>query len=519
MVVSTRMITNEPGRRDVTRGQGALAGVAAGAAALGVAELLAAILPGAMSPIIAVGDLVIALQPAGAKQLMVDLFGEADKLLLNLVIAAVALTAAAIIGMVARNRPAAAQVGFGAFGLLAVGAGLREPLAEPIITLIISVAAVVVAIGTFQLLIGLARGPRVPSAEMPDWERRRFLGTSLAVVGVAAGAGLLGRFLVQNAVGAAQAVEIPPPLAPAASPPPPLDVAGITSLVTPNTEFYRIDTALLVPRADMETWRLRMTGLVDRPLELTYDELLAMPLFEQYVTIACVSNEVGGHLVGNALWRGVHLKELFERAGVQPEASQVVGRSIDGFTVGFPLAHALADDREAMVAVAMNGEALPASHGFPARLIVPGLFGYVSATKWLSEIELTTWEGFDAYWVPLGWSKEGPILTQSRIDTPRSGDRPAAGIVPIAGVAWAPDRGVRAVEIQVDDGPWVEAEVSSPISDATWVQFVHRWDATPGDHRLQVRAIDGTGDVQTDQRTPPAPDGARGHHTVSVTVG
>ena len=262
-----------------------------------------------------------------------------------------------------------------------------------------------------------------------------------------------------------------------------------------------------------------MTGLVDRPLEMTYDELLAMPLFEQYVTIACVSNEVGGSLVGNALWRGVRLKELFDRAGVQSEASQVVGRSVDGFTVGFPLGHALADEREPMVALAMNGEALPTRHGFPARLIVPGLFGYVSATKWLAEIELATWDGFDAYWVPLGWSKEGPILTQSRIDTPRNGDRLAAGRVAIAGVAWAPDRGISAVEVQVDDGDWVAAETSTPISDATWVQFVHRWDATDGDHAVRVRATDGNGDVQTDERTPPAPDGARGHHTISVSVG
>jgi DMSO/TMAO reductase YedYZ molybdopterin-dependent catalytic subunit len=518
MVVSTRMSTTEPGPRAATPGQGALAGIAAGAAALGVAELLAAILPGAMSPIIAVGDLVIALQPAGAKQLMVDLFGEADKLILNLVIAAVALTAAAIIGVVGRDRPAVAQVGFGAFGLLALGAGLREPLADPIMTLIISVAAVAVAIGTYQFLIGIARGLQVQPAGMPDWGRRRFLGTSLAVVGVAAGAGLLGRFLVQNPSDSARAI-VPPPVEPAPSPPPALDVGGITPLVTPTTEFYRIDTALLVPRPDMETWRLRMTGLVDRPLELSYDELLAMPLFEQYVTIACVSNEVGGDLVGNALWRGVRLKDLFEQAGVQPEASQVVGRSVDGFTVGFPLAHALADERESMVAVAMNDEALPANHGFPARLIVPGLFGYVSATKWLAEVELSTWEGFDAYWVRLGWSKEGPILTQSRIDTPRGGDRPAAGSVPIAGVAWAPDRGVRAVEVQVDDGPWIEAEVSTPISGATWVQFVYGWEATPGDHTLRVRAIDGDGEVQTDQRTPPEWDGARGHHTVNVSVG
>jgi hypothetical protein len=258
--------------------------------------------------------------------------------------------------------------------------------------------------------------------------------------------------------------------------------------------------------------------MVDRPLELTYDELVAMPLHDQYVTIACVSNEVGGDLVGNALWRGVRLKELLDRAGVQPEATQIVGRAVDGFTAGFPTVWALADEREALVAVAMNGDPLPADHGFPARLIVPGLYGYVSATKWLAEIELTRFEAFDGYWVPLGWSKEAPILTQSRIDTPRAGSDVPAGTVPIAGVAWAPDRGISAVEVQVDEGEWQPAELSVPISDATWVQFVNRWDASAGEHTIRVRATDGDGVVQTAETSRPDPDGARGHHTVTVRV-
>jgi DMSO/TMAO reductase YedYZ molybdopterin-dependent catalytic subunit len=496
-----------------------LAGIAAGVAALGTGELVAGILPGAVSPIIAVGDLVISLQPPGAKDLMVALFGEADKLVLNVAVGVVALGGAALIGILARENRRLAAIGFGVGGLLALGAGLREPLAEPLVTLVLAALAVGAAIGAYNLLIGMAEPG---GAEMPNMGRRRVIGTSIALVGVAAAGGLFGRFLAQGRSDAPTGTsEIPAPAEPAASPPAGAELAGldITPIVTPNTEFYRIDTALLVPRPDMGDWRLRMTGMVDRELVMTYDELLAMPLFEQYVTIACVSNEVGGGLVGNARWTGVRLKELFDQAGVSPEASQVVGRSVDGFTVGFPLSHALADDREAMVAVGMNGEPLPASHGFPARLIVPGLFGYVSATKWLAEIELTTWDAFDAYWVPLGWSKEGPILTQSRIDTPRNGDRLTAGTIPVAGVAWAPDRGVTAVEVRIDDGEWVAAETSTPISDATWVQFVHRWEATAGDHRIAVRATDGTGEVQTDQRTPPAPDGARGHHTIGVNVG
>jgi DMSO/TMAO reductase YedYZ molybdopterin-dependent catalytic subunit len=501
----------------------ALAGAAAGAAALGAAELLAGLLPGAASPVVAVGDLVIALQPAGAKQLVVDLFGEADKLLLNLVIAGVAIGAASLGGVVARRRPSLLPIGAAVFGILALGAGLRDPLAEPITTLLVAAVAVGVAIGVARLLLRMAERASSPQPEMPAWGRRRFLGTSVAVIGLAAGSGVLGRSLLERGrLGAVPQTGELPEAATAAGPLPAgaeLEVPGITPLVTPTERFYRIDTALLVPRPRLETWRLRVHGMVDEEFELTYDELLAMPLVEQYVTIACVSNEVGGGLVGNALWRGVPLKDLLQRAGANPDATQIVGRAVDGFTVGFPTGYALADGREPLVAVAMNGAPLPAEHGFPARLIVPGLFGYVSATKWLTEIELATWEGFDAYWVPLGWSKEGPILTQSRIDTPRGGERLAPGRGTVAGVAWAPDRGISAVEVQVDEGEWRRAELSVPISDATWVQWRLNWDAVAGEHRIRVRATDGDGEVQTDQRSEPAPDGARGRHEVRVTVG
>lgn len=506
-----------------TRAAAAIAGLASGAAALGGAELLAGLLPGAASPIIAVGDLVIALQPPGAKQLVVDLVGEADKLVLNLLIAAVALAITAGIGVLARTRPGLARIVIVLGGILALGAGLRDPLAEPITTLVVAAAAVAIATWLLGRLLRLAaEHGSAPVAEMPDWGRRRFLGTSIAVVGVAAAGGLVGRTLLDrsrlNAVPQGGAIPPPVDVAPALPAGVSLDVPDLTPIVVPNRDFYRIDTALLVPRPDLATWRLRVTGMVARPFELTYDELVAMPLHEQYVTIACVSNEVGGDLVGNALWSGVRLKDLLERAGINPEATQIVGRAVDGFTVGFPTSWAIADDREPLVAVAMNGEPLPADHGYPARLIVPGLFGYVSATKWLTEIELTTLEAFDAYWVPLGWAKEAPILTQSRIDVPRNGASVEAGTVSIAGVAWAPDRGVVAVEVQIDEDGWVPAELSAPISDATWVQFVRRWEAPAGEHLVRVRAIDAAGDVQTDQKTRPAPDGARGHHTIRVTV-
>ena len=273
-----------------------------------------------------------------------------------------------------------------------------------------------------------------------------------------------------------------------------------------------------MPQVDVATWKLEIKGLVDRPFTLTYDELLALPLFEQYVTIACVSNRVGEGLVGNALWTGVRLKDVLEMAGVQSGATQIVGRSVDGFTVGFPTSWAMAPEREPMVAVGMNRDFLPADHGYPARLIVPGLYGYVSATKWLQSIELTTREAVDGYWVPLGWAKDAPILTQSRIDAPSTGATVAAGPVDVAGVAWAPDRGIASVEVRFDDGPWQNARLSRPISDATWVQWTVPWAAAAGRHVIEVRATDGSGQVQTAEQTDPAPDGARGHHRIVVVV-
>ncbi|HEY5579476.1 MAG TPA: molybdopterin-dependent oxidoreductase, partial [Acidimicrobiia bacterium] len=288
-----------------------------------------------------------------------------------------------------------------------------------------------------------------------------------------------------------------------------------------NEDFYRIDTSLSVPRIQLDDWTVKLTGMVDRPFELTYEELLDLPMQERYVTLCCVSNEVGGDLVGNAKWMGVPLVDLLERAGVQQGATQIVGRAVDDFTVGFPTEVAL-DGREALVAVAMNGEPLPFEHGFPARLVVSGLYGYVSATKWLSEIELVPWDAFDAYWIPRGWSKEGPIKTQSRIDLPRTNAALPAGPHRIAGVSWAQNRGVTKVEVQFGDGsdaaPWHEVEVSEPLSKDTWIQWVYDWDAQPGNYLIRVRATDATGMTQPPGYTSPRPDGADGQHTIRVSI-
>ena len=297
-----------------------------------------------------------------------------------------------------------------------------------------------------------------------------------------------------------------------------LDVEGISPVVTPNKNFYRIDTAFSIPRVDVESWELRITGMVETPYTLTYGELLDLATEEEYVTLCCVSNDVGGDLIGNAKWQGIPLADVLNRAGIADEATQIVGRSVDGFSVGFPREVAF-DGRPVLVAVGMNGEPLPFKHGFPARLVVSGLYGYVSATKWLQEIELTTWEDFDGYWIPRGWSKEGPIKTQSRIDVPKPFRLDIApGLQPIAGVAWAQNRGIIKVEVQVDGRDWQEARLSSPISTHTWVQWVSEWDFTPGNHYVRVRATDSDGELQAQGPKPSAPNGAEGWHKVNFRV-
>ena len=511
----------------------ALAGIAAAAVGIGVSELVAGLVPGTPSLIVAVGSLLIALQPPGAKDLVVALFGTSDKTVLGVSIAVVGLAAGAAAGVLARR-----SFRNGVELLLVVGAAagiaaLLQPLDSPLLGLLNAAIGAVVAIAALRYLLVLAAAPRVdvgartggalePPGGMPAWGRRRFLLGAGGLLGGALVAGGVGRFLLQRRFPAAAPVsaslpvptEVVPPLAPAQS----LGAPGITPIVIPNDRFYRIDTELLVPQVDAATWQLQVTGMVDHLLTLSYDDLLALPLFEQYVTIACVSNPVGGDLVGNALWTGVHLRQVLAAAGIQAGATQIVGRAVDGFTVGFPTSWALDPSREPMIAVGMNRVPLPAEHGYPARLIVPGLYGYVSATKWLSEIQLTTMEAFDAYWVRLGWAKEGPIVTESRIDHPADGASLAAGPVTIDGVAWAPDRGISRVEVRVDGGAWEAAQLSRAISRATWVQWLYRWTATSGTHTIEVRAADGSGALQSATPSAPFPSGARGYDRIQVAV-
>lgn len=498
---------------------GALAGVVSAAVALGVGELVAALTGAADAPLVAVGDQVVKATPEPVKQWAISVFGTGDKLALQIGTAVILAVVAAGVGMAATRRLVYAIAAVVVFTGLGVAAAVTRPAAGPLAAVPSLVAGVVaLAVGWFLL----RRAPVTEGEEAQDmrvYGRRRFLVTSIAAVGGAGVAVAVGRNVgLGSAVNEARdKVVLPAPASPA--PPRPanvsLDVEGLSSYITPNDDFYRIDTALVTPNVLPGDYTLRIHGRCANPIELTFEELLARPMIERDITLSCVSNEVGGGLVGNARWLGVPLADLL--AEVRPDASadQLVGRSADGFTAGAPT-QLCADGRDAMIAVGMNGEPLPVEHGFPVRMIVPGLYGYVSATKWLTELELTSFADFDAYWIPRGWSTPTPIKTESRIDTPRR--KAAAGKVAVAGVAWAQHRGVNAVEVRVDDGAWQPARLSDVVSGDTWRQWVYEWDAAPGEHSLTVRATDGAGVVQTEQRTPVAPDGASGWHTVKVTV-
>ncbi|WP_144710514.1 molybdopterin-dependent oxidoreductase [Curtobacterium pusillum] len=505
----------------------AAAGIVAAAAFLAVAELGALVLGGAGSPLVAVGSAVIDLAPRGAKNLMVALFGTGDKLALFVLMAVLVAAISAGAGVLERARPPFGALVFavgGVLSLLAVttrsGSGTLD--GAP------SVLGVAAAIVVLRVLIGRLRrwesAAAVPSAATrpASTERRAFLvwGVTAAAVAVVVGtASRLGTSAVQAAAAARRAIKLPAPATPAPTVPAgaSLDVAGISPYVTPNADFYRIDTALRVPSVDTADWRLRIHGAVDHEVELSWDELLALPLEEHHATLSCVSNEVGGDLIGTALWLGYPIRHLLERAGVHAGADMVLSRSVDGFTAGTPLDVLQDEGTAALLAVGMNGEPLPPEHGFPVRMVVPGLYGYVSATKWVTELEVTRFSDAQGYWTPRGWSERGPVKLESRIDTPRAGSTVDAGsTVAVAGVAWQPHTGVKAVQVRIGGGAWEEATLADSVSADTWRQWVYRWTPTKGSHRIEVRAVSADGEVQTSVERPPAPNGATGWHTVEV---
>ncbi|MGW3348657.1 molybdopterin-dependent oxidoreductase [Nonomuraea rubra] len=357
--------------------------------------------------------------------------------------------------------------------------------------------------------------------EVAVFDRRRLLtGVAGGVVVAGAGAVLGNRLGARQAVDAARGgVTLPRAATPARPLPAGADlrIGGLSPFVTPNKDFYRVDTALVVPQVDPAEWTLRIHGMVDRPVELTFADLLKLPLTEADVTLTCVSNEVGGPYVGNARWLGARMADVLRRAGLRADADMLLSTSADGFTCGTPV-DVVMDGRDALFAVAMNGEVLPVDHGFPVRQVVPGLYGYVSATKWVVDIKVTRFDRDQAYWTPRGWSAMGPIKTQSRIDVPRQGGSLKAGPATIAGVAWAQHTGVDAVEVRVDRGQWREARLAEVPGPDTWRQWAIDWAATPGEHTIEVRATDASGRTQTEQPAPPAPDGASGWHAVTVQV-
>jgi DMSO/TMAO reductase YedYZ molybdopterin-dependent catalytic subunit len=519
--------------RPPLRTRAAIAGAAAAAVGLAVGEFVSAFGSSGQSLVGGVANEVVDRAAGGAVRWAIDVFGTANKAVLVVMIVGLSLAIGAWVGTLTLHRRWGGPIAFGIFGALGMIAGLRDPLSSKIVVAVAAVSAALAGIVTLFVLLRVARTGQVvtvtPSrpAERPGDEkasRRAFFGWAGAAGALAATAAVAARSLTNrtDVEATRQLVTLPPATTPPGEPPVAVGdafaVDQLTPYVTPNDDFYRIDTALVVPQVDVSTWRLMVSGLVDRPFDMSYDELVEMSTTEEVVTLSCVSNEVGGTLVGNARWQGVPLQRLLERAGVQPDGTQVVGRSVDSFTAGFPIEAAL-DGRVALIAVGMNGEPLPVRHGFPARLVVAGLYGYVSATKWLSEIRLTRWDEFDGYWIPRGWSKEGPVKTQSRIDVPRARARLTPGTTPIAGVAWAPTRGISKVEVQIDDDPWQAAQLGDTVSDNTWVQWMLAWDATPGEHEIRVRATDGTGATQTADVAAPDPDGATGWHRRQVTVG
>ncbi|WP_426979855.1 molybdopterin-dependent oxidoreductase [Pseudarthrobacter sp. O4] len=536
----------------------AAAGVAAVGSGVVLGEAAAGLLSPSISPVTAVGGAVIDVVPPGVKDWAISLFGTADKVALLGGMALAIATLAALSGVLELRRRFAGVAVIAVFGAVGVVAVLgRADVTANAIPVPLLAAAVGIGLmrwlvrrlGEWQAEAGLVAGPavegrtpdaptqsRTPEAATTSRTpgspaqsptpyspaRRRFLQALGGTAAVAA----LGGVLAATLRGAAAAVSelrsklvLPSPASPA--PPIPagaeLGLDGIGPLVTPNKDFYRIDTALRVPVVDPGQWTLKVTGLVERDIELDFAALLAKPLIERHVTIACVSNEVGGDLIGNARWLGWPVRELLALAGPKPGADMVLSRSTDGWTAGTPL-EVLMDSRDALLAVGMNGEPLPLEHGFPARLIVPGLYGYVSATKWVTELKVTRFADDVAYWTPRGWSERGPVKISSRIDVPRGGRSVAAGTVAFGGVAWAQHTGIGKVELRVNRGDWQQAELAPGISKDTWYQWKLALPLTPGQYEVQVRATDFNGVPQVEDRAPVAPSGSTGFHTVTVDV-
>jgi DMSO/TMAO reductase YedYZ molybdopterin-dependent catalytic subunit len=564
------------GKKKNSRARAGMAGVVGAVVAFGITELVHGLYSGVPSILVSLAQRIVELTPGTIVTQGIELLGTADipTLIASVLIGTVSF--AILLGNLAVARPSLALLGVAVLAAIAIAAAVADPFVEAFPTVLTIVVALLAGSAVTELLLraaglrptadptgetapagapGSAASPAVRSREAGTDEgisvgRGGFLllGGGAAIAGLAAAG--VGRLLAGTSPQTASKPkklnlpETPEKEQPAGNgkeaqkgtgetvthetlPRPPadasIDVPGMPELITPASSFYLIDTALTSPRIDANTWKLSVKGAVDNPVEFSYSDLLGMPTREADITLSCVSNTVGGGLVSNGRWTGVLLSDVLAEAGVSREkitaaSKQLVGRSVDGFTTGFKTDIAL-DGRNALVAFGLNGSELPIKHGYPVRLVIPGLYGYISATKWLTEIELTNWN-FDAYWIQRTWSKEGPVKTQSRIDTINAGDSLSPGKNPIGGVAWAPHRGIERVEVSTDGGEtWDEARLAKPLAEDTWRQYVYDWDATPGDYTLQVRATDGNGVTQTATEAPPHPSGATGYHTIYVSVG
>ncbi|WP_083504731.1 molybdopterin-dependent oxidoreductase [Nesterenkonia jeotgali] len=529
-----------------------LAGVLAAAIFLGLADLISRLFGPASSPLVSLGSTIITLSPSWLQDFAISYFGSNNKLVLYLSMGIVGMILAALIGALARRSLRLAVIVFSAVVVTLLVVVLLRPESSPLDALPTLIGGGL-GIASLLLLSGAATGftrasqadragssagsPTTPSttsspaADRTSTEderahsRRRFLGLAAAGTAIAAGSITFGRSVNAFGVGAGEAAArlvLPTPAvrAPAIPAGASVGVDGVAPFITPNNDFYRIDTALVVPELSPEDWTLRIHGLVEEEITIDMAELLDLPLQEHHITLACVSNPVGGDLLGNATWLGYPIRELLARARPLGEADMVLSRSIDGWTASTPLEVLTDEDRACLLAVGMNGEPLPAQHGYPARLVVPGLYGYVSATKWVTELEVTRFDAQTAYWTDRGWDAEGPILVASRIDVPRPLARVDSGEeLVVAGTAWAQHEGVAEVEVRLDDGDWESVELADEVNIDTWRQWRHTFaDVSSGRHAVTVRAINAAGETQTDERRDPIPNAATGQHRIEFSV-
>ncbi len=511
-----------PARQRVPWWLAAAVGIAAVLAGIGAAELVSSLIAQNGSPILVVGAAVIDLVPAWLKEAVISAFGTNDKAVLIISLAIVLLVGAGVAGVVEERRPPWGRILIFAGGALGVLAALTRASAS-LWDAVPSIVAMVVAAVLLTVLMRMLHRT-LPTRVAPNGSvtRRKFVGATSAtavigIVGIVIGQAISAGY--RTAAAARAMFHLPAPAVPA--PPIPAGasfaVSGLSPIITPNGQFYRIDTALQIPGIDPSTWKLKITGMVENEVELSFAQLLALPLEESTTTLTCVSNEVGGNLISNATWLGYPIRHLLAQAKPAASADMVLSHSQDGWTASTPI-EALTDERNAILAVGMNGQPLPLEHGYPVRMVVPGLYGYVSATKWVVELEVTRFDKVTSYWTDRGWSEHGPVKLSSRIDVPSDGANVKAGDVVVAGVAWSQHVGVSRVQVQVDNGSWNEATMADAISVDTWRQWKWVWSAPSGHHTLRVRATDNNGLVQTAKVQDVVPNGATGLHEISVTV-